>query len=145
MPVVTRAQKHAYETKNLRAAAAADAAEDAASDAASDAAEDEDQTTCPVCNDALDEDRVMLCSNGHAVDFDCVKQMMRPVSRTSPAHSGFEYCCPLCRDEVQVSLLQIYGIMQDSATAAMNKFRCPHACRAWQLDYYRVPGPFYHS
>ena len=124
MPVVTRAQKQAHDTKNIRASAEADA------DADSD-------PKCPVCDSVIDEDRAMLCSNGHAIDFCCVRKLVLPVSRTFPAHSGLEYRCPVCRDEVPVSVLHVFGLLRSSAAEAVETFPCGHALSIWQLDCYR--------
>ena len=124
MPVVTRAQKRTLLQTRTETAN-------------EDPTEDSTDTACPVCHTEIDEDRCMMCSNGHAVDFKCVRKMAVPVSRSSPGHSGLQYRCPICRDEVSISLIQMMGMLKNSAEVAMDTFGCSHAITMWQCDCYK--------
>ena len=94
-----------------------------------------EQDECPVCFDTLRTgpsglfvNNSMVCPSGHHVCTKCVRKLARP---RLDVCCGFEYRCPICRDDVALSPFHTLLLLKGTWTGAHNMFEHEDDAIAW--------------
>ena len=126
MPVITRAQRRARDTHDCRVRGCGQCQPDRRAE------EEEEEATCSICFEPIDEDRSLSCPRGHSFDFECIKKMVETRTRRTPQCSGFIWRCPLCRVKSRLGFLHVLMLIQDSVSGITDHFHCGTCALGWQ-------------